>query len=147
MNIQLTLPWPVSENQYRRAIVRGRYAQNIISAKGRDYQAAVRKALAGLPSAVRAMLPLQEKLSLSIDFYRPDKHRRDLDNLLKCLFDSLTQGGFWADDSLAYVLNVRWANDDDEPCKPGFCKLTVYPLVGQWLISDNNQIIHTTANL
>lgn len=37
-------------------------------------------------------------VSVVIEAFPPDKRRRDLDNLLKGLFDSLTHAGVWLDD-------------------------------------------------
>ncbi len=39
------------------------------------------------------------ELKLTIDAYPPDRRRRDGDNLLKAIFDSLQHGGVYADDS------------------------------------------------
>jgi crossover junction endodeoxyribonuclease RusA len=41
-----------------------------------------------------------------ITAHPPDKRRRDLDNILKCLLDSLTHAGVWDDDSQVDELAV-----------------------------------------
>lgn len=47
-------------------------------------------------------------LAVEITFYPPDRRKRDLDNLPKSLFDSLTDAGVWKDDSLIQDLRTRW---------------------------------------
>lgn len=46
-------------------------------------------------------------VSLEADFYPPDNRRRDLDNLLKCLLDSMTAAGVYADDSQVKDLSLH----------------------------------------
>ena len=41
-------------------------------------------------------------MAFHIDLYPPDNRRRDVDNSLKCLPDTFTHGGLYADDSLIY---------------------------------------------
>lgn len=42
---------------------------------------------------------------------RPDKRRRDADNLLKASLDALTKGGAIADDSNAQRIEIAWIED------------------------------------
>lgn len=82
------LPWPPSVNGYWRSF-RGR---QIISRRGRDYRDQVQAELAG----TKAMLG---RLKISICLHPPDKRRRDIDNVLKAIFDSLVHAGAMQDDS------------------------------------------------
>jgi crossover junction endodeoxyribonuclease RusA len=88
---QIVLPWPPSVNGYF-ASVRGRL---ILAAKGRAYREAVKW------MAVEQKWPNFNHSRIRIEFeaWMPDKRRRDLDNLLKSLCDSLTHAGLWHDDS------------------------------------------------
>lgn len=82
------LPWPPSVNGYWRSF-RGR---QIISRRGRDYRDQVQSELVG----AKAMLG---RLKISICLHPPDKRRRDIDNVLKAIFDSLVHAGAMEDDS------------------------------------------------
>ena len=42
---------------------------------------------------------LMGDVSVEIDLYPPDRRRRDIDNPLKCLLDSMTHAGVYEDDS------------------------------------------------
>lgn len=87
---EVLLPWPPSANTYYRRVG----AKTLISAKGRDYCAAVIKACA------EARISRQDgRLAVVIKACPPDRRRRDLDNMLKGLLDALTHGGAWEDDS------------------------------------------------
>jgi len=67
----------------------------LISRKGRQY----RKDIQDLAWRGRLAAYGDARLSVVITAYMPDKRRRDLDNLTKAVFDSLTRAGVWADDS------------------------------------------------
>ena len=100
--IILTLPWPPSINTYWRTF-QGRM---IISAKGRDY----RKAVFEQVTLQAGALNYQGKLRVEIEAYRPDKRRRDLDNLLKAVLDGCTHADVWEDDSNIVDLRIYWAD-------------------------------------
>jgi crossover junction endodeoxyribonuclease RusA len=85
----IELPWPPSVNRYYRN-VRGR---TLISAEGRQYRATVEALVGGTVET------LTGRLAVTVYCHVPDQRRRDLDNLGKCLFDSLTHAGVWEDDS------------------------------------------------
>jgi len=89
--ISLTLPFPPTVNTYYRSIPRGKICQPIISKKGREYKDKV-KAFVGTSNLT------QKRLQVAIKLYAPDKRKRDIDNYLKSLLDSLT-GCVWEDDS------------------------------------------------
>jgi len=99
--ITLTLPWPPSVNKYWRTF-QGRM---IISAEGRSY----RKAVADQVLIQRGAKHYTGKLCVEIEAYRPDKRRRDLDNLLKAVLDGCTHAGVWEDDSNIVDLRIYWA--------------------------------------
>lgn len=64
----------------------------LISSAGRKYRAATVVAVTRPPGFT---CPVK----ITLTFHPPDNRRRDLDNLLKCLFDSLKFAGVYADDS------------------------------------------------
>ena len=100
--ITLTLPWPPSVNRYWRTF-QGRM---IISAEGRSY----RKAVAEQVLIQRGAKHYAGKLGVNIEAFRPDKRRRDLDNLLKATLDGCTHAGVWEDDSNVVDLRIYWAD-------------------------------------
>lgn len=94
----ISLPWPPSNNTYYRRVG----AKTLISAKGREYCAAVVKTCA------EARVTRQDgRLVVVINACPPDRRRRDLDNLLKGLLDALTHGGAWEDDSQIDHLTIK----------------------------------------
>lgn len=100
--IELTLPWPPSVNTYWRTY-NGRM---LISAKGREYRNAV-----GTQVIVqRGSKHLTGSLVVVIEAWRPDKRRRDLDNLLKATLDALAHAGVYEDDSQVVDLRIYWAD-------------------------------------
>jgi crossover junction endodeoxyribonuclease RusA len=100
--ITLTLPWPPSVNAYWHTF-QGRM---IISAKGREYRTAAIEQVQLQGGAAH----YQGKLCVEIEAYRPDKRRRDLDNLLKAVLDGCTHAGVWEDDSNIVDLRIYWAD-------------------------------------
>jgi crossover junction endodeoxyribonuclease RusA len=84
--ISITLPWPPSVNRIWRS-VGGRV---LLSAAGRTYRQAVAVAVLEQHGAGD---PLTGRLSMTIRAYPPDRRRRDLDNLLKAILDSLEHAG------------------------------------------------------
>lgn len=63
----------------------------VVKTEGKRYWAAVRSKLDGV-------LTLKHQLGLVLLVCPPDGRKRDLDNVLKCLLDSLTKAGLWEDD-------------------------------------------------
>lgn len=100
--IDLELPFPPSVNRYWRHVVIGGKGRTLISADGRVYKLAVSEAV----NAARSAIGTKDRLSVAIDVYPPENRRRDLDNLLKGLLDSLTSAGVWEDDSQIDELSI-----------------------------------------
>ena len=101
--IEITLPWPPTVNSYWRTY-KGRI---IISKEGREY----RKAVADQVLIQRAAKHIDYAVKVEIKCFRPDRRRRDLDNLLKALLDSMTHAGVMEDDALIEDLRVYWADE------------------------------------
>lgn len=105
MRLHLTLPYPPSMNHYWHTTVirRGRrFVPHVyIGKKGDLYRRKIGEVLKGVPR-------LTGPVEVHIMAQPPDKRRRDLDNLLKCLLDSLTKAGLWEDDSQVVGLLVQW---------------------------------------
>lgn len=95
--VTLDLPFPPSVNHYWRH-VNGRV---LVSRGGRQYREAVGLALlaAGRPH-------LAGRLSVRVVAYPPDRARRDLDNLMKSVLDSLQAAGLYDDDGQIDDLRV-----------------------------------------
>ena len=67
-------------------------------------------------------------LGIAIDAVRPDKRKRDLDNLLKSTIDALQHARLFADDSQIEDLSIRWASVPPDP--PGRLIVTLRELSG-----------------
>lgn len=109
--MQITLPWPPSVNSYftERAVKSKKSGRWVVlkfpSTKGQNY----RKQVAQYMLAYRVQNPcktLTARLRVRIDAFPPDKRTRDLDNILKCLLDSLTYSHVYEDDSQIDDLQV-----------------------------------------
>ena len=87
--VSVELPWPPSVNRYYR-VFRNRI---LISRDGRKYRVMAVSRLGGLNGKLKG------ELEVEIDLYPPDRRRRDIDNPLKCLLDSMTHAGVYEDDS------------------------------------------------
>jgi crossover junction endodeoxyribonuclease RusA len=101
--IEMTLPWPPSVNTYWRNFD----GRMIISARGREYRETV-----GDQMTLQKMVKhFKGQLKVEIEAFRPDKRRRDLDNLLKATLDGLAHAGVYEDDSQIVDLRIYWAKD------------------------------------
>ena len=91
--IRLVLPWPPSENHYRRNVTVNGSSRTLISKRGREFQALVcdRVRQQGSPK-------IGGRLAVCIYAMPPDRRRRDLDNVLKATLDSLQRAHVIRDD-------------------------------------------------
>ena len=101
MKIDITVPWPPSVNQYWRQY-QGRM---LISAQGRKYREAIIQQV-WLEGKIKR---ITGDLKVTIEAFRPDERRRDLDNLLKSTLDALAHAGLYEDDSQIRDLRIYWA--------------------------------------
>ncbi|MCK4982573.1 MAG: RusA family crossover junction endodeoxyribonuclease [Victivallaceae bacterium] len=83
-------PYPPSVNHYYRHVG----PRVLISRAGRKYREVV-------VSFFRScgIKPLNGRIELFLEAYPPDRRRRDLDNLLKCVLDAMEHAGAYHDDS------------------------------------------------
>lgn len=116
--MQITLPWPPSVNSYWRHPTTGKLAgRHLISQEGREYREAVRALVAESRQSV-----ITGPVRVVVQAFRPDRRRRDLDNVLKSLLDSLTHAGVWQDDDQITDLRIYWADSIG-----GMVKVEVHP--------------------
>lgn len=96
--IELELPYPPSANHYYRRVG----PRTLISREGRRFRERVCLLLAA--TGVR---PLRGPLRIEISIYPPDRRKRDVDNAIKAINDSLEHGGAFEDDSQIEDLRIR----------------------------------------
>ena len=112
LNIVLYLPWPPTVNSYYKHVGGGRGSSGrgvYISKKGREFRESVEREVSQqlrTGGSLNKMLPLIESLSMDVFLFPPDNRKRDLDNHIKALQDSLTHCNLWVDDSQIDQLNV-----------------------------------------
>ena len=109
------LPYPPSVNHYYRHVG----SRVLISRVGRLYRERVAALIfsSGVPK-------YPGDVFLEIQAYPPDCRRRDIDNLLKSLFDALTEAGLYKDDYNIKKLNIEML----EPMPPdGLLVMRVHP--------------------
>ena len=103
--ITLELPYPPSVNHYWKYIRSGNSIRVYIAQAGIEYRDETKsrvvdyKVRNGEPfHSIFPCLRL-EKIQIKIYAYPPDNRKRDLDNILKCLLDSLEHAYVYDDDS------------------------------------------------
>lgn len=96
---EFILPYPPSVNSYWRR----RGMQYFIAPKGQQYRRAVTEIIKqlGLDNKSRARM----KIKIIADV--PDRRRRDLDNILKAVLDSLEHSDFVCDDNQFDVIHLK----------------------------------------
>lgn len=107
--INIRLPWPPTVNTYYGNAKGGR---KYLTKRGREYK---NNALR------RPEKPLTGRLEVRIDATPPDRRKRDIDNIIKPLLDTLTDNGVWEDDELIDYLRIRRMS----PEKPGFVRVYI----------------------
>ena len=93
---EITLDFPPSVNRYYRHVG----PRVLISREGRRYRMKAVSRLGGIR-------PIDGDLALVVHLYPPDRRRRDADNCIKCLQDSLVHAGAMRDDSQVKILHVE----------------------------------------
>lgn len=102
--LNFTLPWPPSVNRMWRTISKGPLAgRTLLSEEGREYRRQVNLQVT-LQRITRRSL--SGKLAVHITAYPPDRRRRDIDNLLKAVLDSLQHAEVIDDDGEIDVLSI-----------------------------------------
>jgi len=109
----IKLPWPPTVNTYY-TIARGR---KILSAKGRAFK----KEAAAWMYEQNVEKGREGAYSVMIHVRPPDNRKRDIDNLIKPLLDSLVEYGVLPDDSMIFDLRIQRF----DPVKGGEVSLTV----------------------
>lgn len=102
--LTIQMPYPPTVNTYWRTAVIKNHAVTYISENGKAYK----KAVATLKFKRFKLWTCNVALDILID--APDERVRDLDNLPKCLFDSLT-GILWKDDHQVKDFRIRWSGN------------------------------------
>jgi len=113
--IELHLPYPPSVNRYYRNVG----SRTLISRDGRDYRRRVQMLLAG-----RGIRPTEGPLAVLVDLFPPDRRRRDADNAMKALLDSIEHAGGYHDDSQIVHLEVHKC----EPVTGGSSVVQISPI-------------------
>ena len=97
--LEITIPFPPSLNSYYRHVGH----KVLISARGRAYRTEV----VTIIRMMRLKRFNDKRVIVSIMMHPPDKRRRDVDNYLKVVFDSITHSGLWSDDSNVDKLSIE----------------------------------------
>ena len=97
--LSLHLPWPPSINHYWRRVG----AKTLNSREGRRFREEVVAKI-----SQRKVRAISGPVRVHILACRPDKRRRDIDNILKSLLDALGHAGVYEDDSQIWKLSVEW---------------------------------------
>jgi crossover junction endodeoxyribonuclease RusA len=114
--LKLTLPYPPTANSLYEHGGRLHLTRN-----QKSYRIAVFAEVFNLHEE-----PLVGPLRITIVAFRPDKRKRDLDNLLKPTLDALQHAHVYADDSQIEMIKIYWSRLAPE--KPGVLHVTILEL-------------------
>jgi len=88
--LKIEMPYPPTVNNYYIHTRRG----VILGSKGRAYHAKIACSCLKMQNS----FDKQDKIHLDIEVYPPDRRKRDISNLLKCIEDSLQYAKVFQDD-------------------------------------------------
>lgn len=103
---RIRLPYPPTINHYYVRTKKGM----AIAERGRVYRQQVAFIVAAARPKKRWLN--KERLQMIIRVYTPDNVKRDADNIMKCLWDSLTDAKLWGDDSQVFYFTVIKSLDE-----------------------------------
>lgn len=115
MKLTINLPYPPTVNTYY-ATVKGR---RVLSKKGREYKISVLHEILSLGDYKFR----SGKILIHIKLYVPDRRKRDIDNAVKSLLDSIVYADLIKDDSLVFKLIVEKFDYDEE--NNNFCTVQI----------------------
>lgn len=106
MTVEITLPFPVSLNNAFSQTSAGRRFKSKRYARWQDQ--------AGWMIKVARLQPMVGPVKVAVALHAKDRRRRDADNLIKPVVDSLVKYGILAGDDQRYVVAVEstWASID-----------------------------------
>lgn len=117
MIIKAILPWPPSVNRYfgERVGFSPKLKRNIVfkfvGPQGTEYRKAVKRLFRSLNSP-----QINGMVEVRLAFIPPTKRKFDLDNMKKCLYDSLVDAGVIDDDScVVQDISRKYPKDDRLP--------------------------------
>ena len=110
MAIELDLPYPPSVNHYWGQMGNRRF----VGKAGMLFRQEVK-----IIALKRTQSLYNERLSVKVYLYPPDKRKRDIDNVLKSLFDAMEHAGVYENDSQIDELYIKRC----EVVKGGACKV------------------------
>ena len=119
--IELKLTYPPSVNSYYDKWSEGNRVEVRVAKPGMAYRAEV---LRYKLETLKNPKPLTCRLSMEVQLWAPDRRKRDIDNPLKCLFDSLEYAQVFQDDEQIDVLLVHRCGVE----APGKCTVTLREL-------------------
>ena len=100
--VELALPWPPSTNRLWRCPTSGKLrGRHLLSTEARRYKDNARHAL-----EAQDVEPLPGHVAVDMVAHPPDRRRRDLDNIIKIILDSL-KGRAFGDDSNVVRLSIE----------------------------------------
>ena len=114
------LPFPPSVNHYWRHVGN----RTLISRTGRAYRQQVLHDVQQLELRV-----ITGPIKLEVIATRPDRRRRDVDNLLKSLLDALDHANVYEDDSQIQDLRISWRCDENQQpviVAGGLCEVRIW---------------------
>lgn len=114
--VELVLPFPPQTNNMY-TVARGR---KILSSDARAYKEEAGWKLKGQFTGN----PIQHRVRVTMVLYPPCRRRRDIDNHIKIVFDSITAAGIWIDDEQVDCLTVTRG----EVIKGGRCWVRIEPM-------------------
>jgi len=119
--MKITLPYPPSVNNYWKSRWTGKFIQHYITPDGRAFRQDVIRRLHDWDMILGP-------ITLAVEVFPPDRRKRDLDNVLKALLDSMEHAGVFENDSQIVDLHVV----KRDPAPPGRVEVTVTQAVREW---------------
>ena len=113
-NLIVYLPWPPTVNNYYKT---NRSGARFLDKSVRKYRAEVNEAI----HEQAAGITIDEPVYMEVHLFPPDRRKRDLDNYMKGLLDSLMEAELIEDDSLIDQLCIYRGNI----VKQGYVKVEI----------------------
>jgi Holliday junction resolvase RusA-like endonuclease len=104
--IQAVLPYPPSTNRLWRYSAQGRA---YLTPEAKAWKEAAAWAIKA--AIMKGFSPIVGKFQLHLEAGRPDKRRRDIDNLFKITLDAVQMSGAVENDSEAEYVGGHWVTD------------------------------------